>query len=84
MINALTEEFGDCNGPENALYQLQEGYVQDIFNAQVPDLPGTRYATIAFQGNDVFSGLILGEDDGMVSVDSVRHLGSDNPATPRR
>ncbi len=83
-LDYITREFGPCNGPDDGLYQLQEDYVQDVFNKQVPDLPSTitRYATIAGQGNAPGNILLDGEDDGTVSVSSVRYLARDNPSHP--
>lgn len=74
-------EFGDCDGPDNGLYQLLPAYVRDVFNRQVPDRPGVNYQTIAGRKGgpgsvitDGFGPGILGEDDGTVSVASVRWL----------
>jgi pimeloyl-ACP methyl ester carboxylesterase len=83
-LELATLNWGPCNGPDDGLYQLQEDYVQDVFNKQVPDLPSTitKYATIAGQGNAALNILLDGEDDGAVSVNSVRYLARDHPSHP--
>ncbi|HZL04524.1 MAG TPA: hypothetical protein VFE45_03745, partial [Coriobacteriia bacterium] len=75
------KDFGDCDGPHNGLYQLQTPYVRNVFNVQVPDMPTVEYATIAGRGGgagspvlDGFMPGIAGDDDGTVSVASVRWL----------
>lgn len=73
-LDVLSRQFGRCDGPENGLYQLQQSYVQDVFNKQVPDRYGTRYFTIAGQGTARLNLLLDGEDDGAVTVASVRYL----------
>jgi len=64
---------GGCNSPKDALYQLQQWYVQKVFNKAVPDRGGTRYAVIAGNGGRLperGSGILNGEDDGAVTVES--------------
>jgi hypothetical protein len=74
---------GDCNGPDDGLYQLQQSYIQDVFNRQVLDSHSTHYATIAGQGDTVGGNQLLdGEDDGSVTVASVRYLRPDLPEDP--
>lgn len=80
--NRLRSLFGPCDGPEDGLYQLQQHYVQDIFNKQVPDRASTFMATIAGKGNDPRNILIDGEDDGLISVASVEYLSMFNGDHP--
>jgi pimeloyl-ACP methyl ester carboxylesterase len=37
----LEDKFGRCNGPQDGLFQLQQAYVQKVFNKQVLDRPST-------------------------------------------
>lgn len=78
----LRSKFGKCDGPRDGLYQLQQSYVQDVFNKQVPDRSSTFFTTIAGTGNDKGSLLIDGEDDGYVSVASVEYLSAFNGDHP--
>ena len=80
--DALSQQFGKCEGPENGLFQLQQWYIKDVFNKQVLDSHNVDYTTIAGQGNALGNGMLLGEDDGAVSVDSVRWLRPDTFADP--
>lgn len=87
IINEIIDEnfkqMGECKGPENGLYQLQESYVQDVFNRQVLDAQSTNYFTIAGQKNGPASLLLDGEDDGTaVAVSSVRYLRPDSQEDP--
>jgi pimeloyl-ACP methyl ester carboxylesterase len=81
-LDWLTGEFGECDGPGDGLYQLQQSYVQDVFNRQVLDRYSTTYFTIAGQGNHPANILLDGEDDGAVTVASVRYLRPDLPEDP--
>lgn len=74
LVDYLTRDFGPCEGPENGAYQLQTGYVIDVFNKQVPDRPSVEYATIPGTSGGPGSILLDGDDDGTVSVSSVRYL----------
>lgn len=69
----LRRLFGNCTQGDG-LYQLQQSYVQDVFNPQVPDNPASYYGTIAGKGRDIRNILLDGEDDGLVTVDSVQYL----------
>jgi len=80
--DALSQQFGPCDGPDNGLFQLQEWYVRDVFNKQVLDSHNVDYTTIAGQGNAPANLSLSGEDDGAVSVDSVRWLRPDTIADP--
>jgi len=81
-LDYATRQFGECDGPQDGLYQLQQSYVQDTFNKQVPDRRGTSYFTIAGQKNTKGAALLDGEDDGTVTVDSVRYLRPNDPSDP--
>lgn len=76
LFNLIIEQYGDCRGPENALYQLQTDYVRNVFNVQVPDRNGTEYSTITGLLPDegrVYD-LFPGADDGWVTLDSSEYL----------
>ena len=83
-LDYLTRQLGPCDSPTDGLYQLQESYVQNVFNKQVPDVATgvTTYATIAGRGNGIGSIFLDGEDDGTVATSSVRYLATDNPDHP--
>lgn len=75
LREVLRRSFGECRGPQDGLYQLQQWYVQRVFNKQVPDRRGTFYATIAgTETQDVRGALLDGEDDGLVTVASAEYL----------
>lgn len=76
----VASEFGECDGQDDGLFQLMPGYVEK-FNEVVTDLPSVNYRTIAGRksgtGSVLIDGIgigIDGEDDGTVSVKSVRWL----------
>lgn len=81
-LDYATKQFGECDGPQDGLYQLQQSYVQDTFNKQVPDRRGVSYFTIAGQKNTAGAALLDGEDDGTVTVASVRYLRPNDPSDP--
>ena len=78
----LEDQFGECNDENDGIFQLQQSYVQDIFNPQIPDRRSTTYLTIAGQGNDARNILLDGEDDGLVTVSSVQYLDRFNQDHP--
>lgn len=83
LVDLAANEAGDCNGPENALYQMQTSYVRDVFNAQVPDHDRVEYFTIAGEIEPPLVGdVLLGPDDGNQRVESVRYLSVDHPDHP--
>lgn len=89
LLRDVAPEFGECDGPQDGLYQLMPSYVRNVFNRQVPDLPSVDYRTIAGRkggwGSVITDGAgpgIVGEDDGTVSTASVRWLSVGNPDHP--
>ena len=82
LKEVLERQWGECNGPEDGLFQLQQSYVQDVFNRQVLDRNGTTYLTIAGTGNAPANILLDGEDDGAVTVASVQYLDRFDPDHP--
>jgi Ca2+-binding RTX toxin-like protein len=89
LLRDIEPSFGECDGPQNGLYQLLPSYVRDVFNRQVPDRPTVDYVTIAGRKGgagsiitDGFGPGILGEDDGTVSTASVRWLSFTNADHP--
>ncbi len=73
-LNQMFATMGPCQTESDGLYQLQTSYVRDVFNSQVPDKSAVGYATIAGMGNGFASAILPGEDDGAVTVASVRWL----------
>jgi Ca2+-binding RTX toxin-like protein/pimeloyl-ACP methyl ester carboxylesterase len=74
LINYFSRQFGPCNSSNDGLYQLQTDYMRNVFNQQVPDQGSVDYATIAGKDGNLISFLLPGEDDGVVSEESVRWL----------
>ena len=81
-IGALVKsQYGDCNGPQDGLYQLKTSYVQKTFNKNVPDRGGVFYGTIA-GAKSTGLGFLLddADNDSFVTVPSVEHLSRYDPA----
>ena len=79
--NALFGHAGHCDDEDGKLYQLQQWYVQDVFNemvrdagSQYPDRTTTEYHVIAGSKANVSSGILNGQDDGAVTVNSAFYL----------
>jgi pimeloyl-ACP methyl ester carboxylesterase len=82
---AAFRQFGSCFGSESGLFQLQEFFVQGVFNRVVSDLPGVHYYTVAgTKGRFGTSAVLAGQDDGAVAVSSVKWLDQANRAHPGR
>ena len=91
---------GHCGDENGKLYQLQEWYVRDVFNEMVrdanseyPDRTTTDYHTIGGTKAGFPSGILSGQDDGMVELHNVMWLRpehadvfglGDNPNHPGR
>lgn len=83
--DSVAPEFGPCDDQDDGLFELLPGFL-DKFNEVVVDSPAVNYRTIAGRGggntpsgwppvfDDGFAPGIPGEDDGTVSVESVRWL----------
>lgn len=85
ILDFATDSFGECTGPEAGVYQLQEPYIQNVFNRVIPDLPTTNYYTVAGTKGIAGASLLLGgEDDGVVAVDSVTWMDRTNADHPGR
>lgn len=89
-LGSVAPEFGECNSADDGLLQLVPAYVEK-FNEVVTDLPSVNYRTVAGRGGGPGSLLtggvgpgIIGEDDGTVSVESVRWLSVGDPDHPGR
>ncbi|HEX7168065.1 MAG TPA: hypothetical protein VF230_13895, partial [Acidimicrobiales bacterium] len=74
-------DVGHCDDEDSKIYQLQQWWVRDVFNANVrdsgsplPDRTTTDYYTIGGIGFGAANGVLNGEDDGMVELSSVFYL----------
>ncbi len=77
----VKSQFGNCNGPQDGLYQLQPSYVLKTFNKNTPDQRQVFYGTIAGTKNGPASALLDSPDnDSFVTVGSVEYLSRDDPA----
>lgn len=83
-LELIDDQLGDCKGPEDALFQFQTSYVQNVFNAQVRDRTGTEYWVVGgdLPGEGRLFDLIPGADDGVVALDSAQYLLMDRPDHP--
>lgn len=73
-------EFGECDGPQNGLYQLRMLYVTTIFNKAIRDAgTGANYFTIGGNGVGPTSVFVQGPSDGVVPVGSLRWLDANGP-----
>lgn len=73
----IEEEFGECDGSEDALYALTEEFVQNSFNPNTLDSTFVVYQTIAGAstcGRCRFFGPMMGDNDGLVPVSSVERF----------
>lgn len=77
----LKSQYGDCNSPEDGLYQLQPSYIEEVFNPATPDRRQAFYGTIAgTRSSFVGSFLDDPDNDGFVTVPSVEYLSRNDPA----